>query len=135
MARRFFFVCLGILCLVCAYQLGADRARADWDANAPGEIVGGGQRLWFTRDGEAWRLLETSMTWERQDPALDLPVPASEVKFMDNVSGAGIFMITTEDVAWFAGGAGPWEQIGPFPGAPVPLKTDSWGKVKDRYRE
>ena len=35
MARKFFYVSLGILCLTAAYQLGAERARADWNAEDP----------------------------------------------------------------------------------------------------
>jgi hypothetical protein len=143
MARRFFFVCLGILCLVCAYQLGADRARADWDLTVPGQVVGGGPTnlgVWYTAAGEAWGIRVVGpqqYEWVRAD-GFDLPVPASEVKFLSSVENAGfIQVLTNDDVAyvlnWVAGEQ--WVEVGPFPGGPVPLRGDSWGGVKDRYRE
>jgi hypothetical protein len=39
MTKRFFYLSLGLLCLVAAYQLGAERARADRNGNGPGDAT------------------------------------------------------------------------------------------------
>jgi hypothetical protein len=39
MAKRFFYLSLGLLCLVAAYQMGAERARADRNGNGPGDAT------------------------------------------------------------------------------------------------
>ncbi len=36
MARRFAYISFGILCLTAAYQVGAERAGAEWDASLAG---------------------------------------------------------------------------------------------------
>jgi hypothetical protein len=137
MTKRILYLSLSLLCLVAAYQLGADRARAEWDGNAPGQILGGafaagGPWIAFTSDGEAWSVTP-AVGWTRYQD-LDLPVSASEVKFLDS-NGEVFVLITADDVAWeYVMGVG-WFELGPFPGGPVPLKAESWGKVKDRYRE
>jgi hypothetical protein len=129
MTKRLFYLSLSLLCLVAAYQLGADRAGATWDPNVGGEIVGGWAYWWYTTSGEAWSATPEN-GWER-DAQFDLPVPASQVKFIQ-----GGHLLTIDDVAWsnYGDGAG-WRYVGPFPGGPVPLETDSWGKVKERYRD
>ena len=128
MAKQFFYVCLGVLCLVAAHQLGVERAQADWDPSVSGEIVGVWAGVGFTRTGEAWTFWNAAEGWLRA-PNHDLPVPVSEVKFIDQGS-----VITIDDVAWRRAND-EWVEIGPFPGGPVPLQPDSWGKIKDRYRD
>lgn len=145
MARRFMYVSIGVLCLVAAYQMGAERARADWNP-AGGQIIGGdmvsaNQSRWYTAAGEAWKL--SSSGWERGDweMLIDLPVPATEVKFVTGEAasvGFGVHLITVDDVAWTIFTAGPssgqWQEIGPFPGGPVSLDQESWSKVKAKHR-
>jgi hypothetical protein len=84
MAKRFAYVSFGILCLVAAYQLGAERASADWDPN--GQIVGvlAHNTVWTT-SGEAWKFFTLPQGWTRQEEN-DLPVPASEIR-RDSWSG------------------------------------------------
>jgi hypothetical protein len=137
MTKRLFYLSLSLLCLVAAYQLGADRAMAEWDNGAPGQLLGGafadgGPWVAFTAEGEAWSVTP-AVGWTRYQD-LDLPVSATEVKFLDS-NGDIFVLITTDDVAWeYVTGMG-WFELGAFPGGPVPLKTDSWGKAKDRYRD
>jgi hypothetical protein len=140
MTKRLFYLSLSLLCLVSAYQLGADRAMAEWDANAIGAIIGlttngpSGDGLVYTSAGEAWAL-RSNAAWVRESwvEVYDLPVLASEVKFIDDAHGI-IYLITTSDEGWVLNGS-TWVSAGPFPGGPVPLQSDSWGKVKDRYRD
>jgi hypothetical protein len=130
MTKRLFYVSLSLLCLVGAYQLGADRARAEWDDSVLGSVVGGfsdgWNSTWYAASGEAWSL--NNQGWERVVES-DLPVPASEVKFMDERT-----IITASDEGWLLV-SNTWQNFGPFPGGPVPLQAESWGKVKDRCRD
>jgi hypothetical protein len=146
MARRFFYTSLGLLCLIAAYQLGAGGARADWSPNVAGQIIGGdmsaaNQSRWYTASGEAWKL--SSSGWERGEweTRIDLPVPASQVKFLAGEPasiGFGIHLITMDDVAWTIFTVGPsngeWQELGPLPAAPVAVEGESVGGVKGRYR-
>ena len=146
MARKFFLVSLGILALAIAYNLGAERARADWDATAPGQIIGGGMNnvndsRWYTATGEAWTLDRHG--WERGEweARTDLPVPANQVKFLNFEGGSGGFgvhLITVDDVGWTIHTAHPthgeWTEVGPFPGGPVTVDPQSFGKTKGSYR-
>jgi hypothetical protein len=82
MAKRFMFVSFGILCLVAAYQLGAEQARADWDPAVGGSVIGARFEIVYNGAGEAWMLSAPSIGgWSRQ-PESDLPVSVSEVKFL-----------------------------------------------------
>lgn len=127
MTRRFAYMSFGILCLVAAYQLGAEKAAADWDPSAPGQIVGVWSGVAFTANGEAWTFWTAIEGWQR-DPAHDLPLPASQVKFIDQGS-----IISTSDVAWRYTATG-WDEVGPFPGGPISVRPESWGKVKAAHR-
>ncbi len=141
MARRFFYVSLGILCLTATYQLGAERAGAEWDGGSPGDIIGGafaqgGAWIGFTSAGEAWSVTP-AVGWIRQFD-FDLPVSSSEVKFLDS-NGEIFVLITVSDVAWeYVAGVG-WFEVGPFPGGVVglqeALEASTWGRVKGRWRE
>jgi hypothetical protein len=130
MTKRILYLSLSLLCLVCAYQLGADRARAEWDPTLSGVVVGGTSGYWYSASGEAW--WPSFEGWVRQEP-YDLPVSAADVKFLSN-EGNQLFLITRDDIGWRLYDS-VWTCIGPFPGSPVPLQSDSWGKIKDRYRD
>jgi hypothetical protein len=130
MAKQFLYASLGFLCLVAAYQLGVEKAAADWDLSVPGEIVGAsGDNVHWDRSGRAWNI--TRNGWTRYYEDYDLPVPPEEVKFISKG-----WLVTTSDVGWVFGGGGVgWECAGPYPGGPVPLKSDSWGKIKSKYHD
>jgi hypothetical protein len=131
MARRLFHLSLSLLCLVAAYQLGAERARAEWNGTASGSVIGGfsngSTAFWYTGSGEAWSL-NAGVGWERV-AEWDLPVPFSEVKFMDEHA-----IITTADEGWLLV-SNTWQSFGQFPGGPVPLQKEPWGKIKGRYHD
>jgi hypothetical protein len=134
MAKRFFYVCLGLLCLISAYQLGAGAARGEWNGSASGKIIGGLHDIWYDTGGEAWQV--TTAGWTRA-AEWNLPVPAAEVKFFSSV-GPGVLLITVDDIAWLRHpglGLDVWISVGPFPGDPVPAYSDSWAKIKSRYCE
>jgi hypothetical protein len=117
MAKSFFYVSLALLCFAAAYQLGAERAAADWTPRVSGQIVGGdvftrnSGSLWFSRSGEAWRL--RSNGWLRM-PSQDLPEGLiHEVKFLLG-DDSEIHLITTSDVGFVWSPEG-WFEVGPLP--------------------
>jgi hypothetical protein len=126
MAKNFFFMTLGILALALAYNLGAERARADWNPSAPGVIIGGSNYRWWDTSGECWKLGLDG--WTREPVTFDLPVPVSQIKFIDFTGLAQL--ITTDDHGWVNNNG--WRDMGPFPGS-VSLQTESWAKIKGRY--
>ena len=129
MAKRFFFICAGVLMLAIAYQFGVDSARADWDTSVPGAIVGGDHFYWYTSAGDAWSVSQSG--WTRSSEG-DLPVPSSEVKFLfrDCCSGS---LVTYDDVAWYWESQ-VWTNLGAFPGGPIGTKPSSFGSIKGAYR-
>ena len=131
MAKRFMYVSVGVLFLVAAYQLGVERARADWDISVSGQIVGGDHYFWYTASGEAWYV--DGSGWSRASGG-DLPLPGTDVKFLyRDYSTANL--VTHDDVAWFWEASQGWTNMGPFPGGPVALDEESWGSVKAKHRK
>ena len=137
MVKHFAYISFGILCLITAYQVGVERVRAEWNGGALGQIIGGafaegGPWIAFTANGEAWSITP-AVGWIRRED-FDLPVPSSEVKFLDS-NGELFILITTADDVWeiVDNGFG-WFQLDPFPGGPVALDQQSWGQVKGAYR-
>ena len=137
MAKRFAYVSFGILCLVASYQLGVERAKADWDHSGTGAIVGGDFRTYFGAAGDAWRINHSTASWDRTEE-FDLPFPASEVKFYSQASwdGGVLFLVTKDDEAWFKlpSPQYAWEYVGLLPGTPVSLQSQSLGGTKSKYR-
>ncbi len=127
-ARRFLCVSLGILALSIAYHLGAQKATA---SIASGQIVG----LWgshaHTAAGEVWRIGPPNWT---REPTWDLPVPVSEVKFIDAGEPwvAAATLITQADEAWVLSGT-QWYNLGVFPGGSTASKSTTWGEIKGRF--
>lgn len=50
MAKRFFYVCLGILCLACAYHLGANNASAQGSGGKIRMVAAAGDDVWLVTD-------------------------------------------------------------------------------------
>ena len=49
--------------------------------------------------------------------------------------GELFILITTADDAWeFADNGLGWFQIDSFPGGPISIESESWGRVKESYR-
>lgn len=132
MAKRFMCVSIGVFLLVAAFELGASRVRAEYNPGTQGLVaafaaIGSGGRA-YGASGEAWSV-QVGAPWTRQ-PQLDLPVPLGEVKFLDENA-----FVTQSDVVWgFNTGTQTWEDLGSFPGGPVTLEQESWGRVKAKHR-
>jgi len=137
MNRRFVTIGIGILCVTAAHQLAVDRAGAEWDDASQGQILGGafapgGPWIAFIASGEAWSITPNAGWVRRED--FDLPVPSSQVKFLDS-NGELFVLVTTTDEVWELEDNGlGWFPLDPFPGGPVGVESDSAGSVKGRYR-
>ena len=131
MAKRFMYVSIGVLCLVAAYALGTERARAEWNADSPGQLVGmvsdGSSIFVFTRSGSAWTA-SNDAGWLGPASYADLPVPVDDVAMLGKWT-----IITKDDVLWVHL-SDHWESRGPFPGGPVSQEARSWGSTKGRFR-
>jgi hypothetical protein len=140
MAKRFFFVSAGILCLAAAYHLGVLSAQAGFSqANALGiqaisqgthaemnVLLSSGDIVMI--DGSGFRLPETT-----------LPVPPSEIFAFECSGMEGDYLgygtlITTSGIAYRTGSYGTWWEVGPVPGVtPVTAEDSSFGSIKGRY--
>ena len=60
MAKRFFLVCLGILCLAIAYHLGAERAQAQGATGHLRLIASEGDVAWVVTDNDDIYLINKS---------------------------------------------------------------------------
>ena len=130
MAKRFFYVSMGILALTVAYNLGARSVEADWDPDGMGCVAGVQEHIWWAQSGEAWELNGRSWTVR---PEYDLPVSASSVKMTGNHFG-NVALVTTSDDVWvYLSGSG-WQQADPFPGSGTPTTKSLWGDVKRKFR-
>lgn len=136
MAKRFMYVSVGVLCLVVAYQVGARDARADWGnfGQISGVTPGSSTQqdfLFVSSAGEAW--MREYAGWIRRAD-LDLPVPASDVKFLEGMGQGDSYVLVTNDDSIWVWFSGEWEPSDPLPGGPVSLDEQSWGKTKAGFR-
>jgi hypothetical protein len=128
MARRFFYISLGVLALAIAWNLGAMNARADWDPGGSGCIAGLHWRYVYDYLGRCWHVSESG-AWN-PEPGLDIPVPAAQVKFFEDM-----VLVTTTDQVWHHVSTG-WELADPFPGCGgTALEKSSWGGIKKQFRK
>jgi len=126
MAKRFFYVCAGLLCIALAYHAGARTATAQ---------VGGGI------DGAAfgtWNTCAVGRTFYYQIGGLFVPepIPGTDRVIATGGSPAKV-MLENGDVYVYPGtpaGGGPWEYAGNMIGAPIPVEQSSFGSLKARYR-
>lgn len=127
MAKRFFYVAAGVFLLVAAYQLGAQRAMADWGGT--GLVAGIGHGVVWNALGDAYT--PDLYVWNRQPP-LDLPVPASDVRLIDGDGGSLLLVTTSDAVFWYTNSQ--WYAMPAVPGGPISVEGRSFGKTKGAYR-
>ena len=127
MARRFFYLSMGILELAGAYHLGAARTEAQL---AAGSLIHSMDYAgWFLdTSGQVWNTGSPKPdTWTRW-PAYDIPIPVGDVRLWGPQS-----LITWDDVAWAHDGAA-WTEVGPFPGGSVSVEAKTFGSVKGQFK-
>lgn len=135
MARTFFYCSAGLLCLMMAYNLGAQDAIAQSKVNciAGGNGVFATESTFYSHTGEAYRIdggSPESLAWEHL-PNNSLPIAVQDIQILDRgwlSSNAG------EVYVLFGGGTG-WVLAPPFPGC-NPTKADhtSWGGLKSMFK-
>ena len=138
-AKPLLYVVTSVLLLTVGFLLDANSAKAEWDTTLTGPIVGGVERYYYTATGQAWVLGfdRVPPSWSRADARLDLPVPASEVKFL-TIAGDWFVIVMRSGDSWAVNWTTPashWQFCGPFSGQPIQTEGKSWGGVKNGYRK
>ena len=130
LAKRFFYVCAGILCLALAYHLGAVSATAQSGASVEGASIESFQLNAFPRAtacvNRLWRWME-----ENGAPRVNLvPVPGTERIVATDPYGS----VMLENGDWLQFDGSSWVLVGNLVGAPTPASQGTWGSLKTRYR-
>jgi hypothetical protein len=123
-ARKFFYVCAGMLMLMLSYHLGARDAAGQsaltidawcYDSGAISAVFGG-----------AWNQIDR----HTGSVILSYPLPVSAP-----VAGTGnsIVVYKSGDLYEYEGSPGAWAFKGNILGNPTPALRQTWGQVKSRY--
>jgi hypothetical protein len=140
MAKKFMFVCVGILALTVAFLLGAQFGRAEYVDHAAYGIVAGsagesddgsgeyGCATVLLDNGEVWSL--DGSGWQRSSPPAALPVPISQIKFWTRTG-----IITTSNEVWWLDYEGVWRNAGSPPIGPTATQPATWGSIKAQFKD
>jgi len=133
-ARKFFYMCAGLLCLCVLLGFGFRAVRAQ-TANV-GYFAGTG--------GAAAAVVgRTIVIITNQGPnpiPFPEPVPGSAdiasvlIYNPGNYPPSTTVVLTNGDVYNRDGPTATWALVGTFGGSPIPTKDESWGQLKARYR-
>ena len=127
MVKKFFFACVGFLCIALAYHLGARSAEsqsipaADCFGVAPGHGAAAvvGRTMYIKNAG-----IEPTVT------SPQIPGSARVV-----ACAPYIVLLENGDVYSWTGNDQPWDYNGALTlSGPVPAQRESWGAMKQRYR-
>jgi hypothetical protein len=130
MAKKFMYVCLGILALVAAFHLGARYGRADTIVDhSTGGIVAVYYRMGPAVDalldnGEVWSYYVGS-GWEHT-MGYDVPIATAEIKFWNLTT-----LVTASNELWSHSSSG-WQDYGAPPGVTLTQPT-TWGRIKAEF--
>jgi hypothetical protein len=133
MAKKFMYVCLGILALAIAFHLGARYGHATYvDHSTTGVIAYcHGQSLYpglLLDNGEVYEYSPGSGSWTLH-PELTPPVSLQDIKFWD-----GPLFVTAANELWVKEHTlAPWQNAG-APPAIVSTQPTSWGKLKAGFK-
>jgi hypothetical protein len=136
MAKKFMFVCVGILALTVAFLLGAQFGRADYiDHTSTGVVACMGREV-LIDDGTVWQNKGEFLVWEQ---ALDftLPVPVSQIRLW---GGENSFVSTAGDL-WVNHWTGPgqddyeWVNAGVPPYGRTRTQPSTWGSIKAQFNK
>ena len=128
MAKKFMYVCLGILALVVAFHLGAQYGGATIvDHSTTGIIAShreGSKVAVLLEDGTVWGFDGTS--WHLSDDAP--PVAPGEIKFYH-----GVYFVTYDNELWYKPPIGDWANHGTPPAGPTLTQPTTWGRIKAEF--
>ena len=126
MAKRFMYVCLGILALAVAFHLGAQHGSASIVDHAMTGIVAQQDHWVLLDNGETWGCSDETQEWSLY--ACQLPVPLSDVKFWQ------AHRIVTNGNDFWRCISGTWVNLGSPPGL-VSTQPTTWGAIKAEFGE
>ena len=133
MAKKFMYVCLGILALAVAFHLGARCGKAETmvDHSGSGIVAIYTGRMGPAIDvlldnGEAWWYMSG---WEHPSATYDTPVSPSEIKFWTLTR-----FVTHSNELWVHGG-GIWTNYGAPPTGPSLTEPATWSQIKAEFGE
>jgi hypothetical protein len=131
MAKRFMFVCFGILALAVAYQFGATRA----SAQLSGTITAAGFGV-CSNTGNCGFAIVGRRIYGTMNPITTDPVPGTDPIIAVGTGGqAGAqVMLANGDVYFTEPGFHTWGLIYNVLGSPTSAKATTWGALKTHYR-
>ena len=138
MAKKFMYVCLGILALTVAFHLGARQGSASFvDHTATGVIALTSDNHVLLSTDEVWQYRGTPenewVRWTCKGYPIELPVPVSAIKFWEVNS-----FLDIQDNLWIRRGCSDngedyWDNVGPPPGS-MATNPSTWGKIKGKFK-
>ena len=135
MAKKFMYVCFGILMLMAAFHLGGQYGSAETmvDHSGTGIVAISTQRAGPAIDvlldnGEQWSHW-MGAGWEHSASVYDTPVSPSGIKFW-----AYNLLVTNSNELWTLGG-GVWTNYGAPPTGSSLTEPTTWGKIKAEFGE
>ena len=131
MAKRFMYVCLGILALAVAFHLGAQYGHADYVHHHDTVIIGmtlGGDYLLDNGELWTWNSSQGLQLHVDTDLLASSGVPVSQIKFIES----GDTFITTNDELWHYDYLG-WHNCGSPPAGPVATEPTTWSRIKAEF--
>lgn len=126
--KKFFYACLGILCLALTFHFGATSAQGQGTLGV--RCIGSfmSNPVFVTSNG-VW-VLWASNGWMPYSATALPPLVVSEdqiVTLTDN------YLVTTSGEGYMVR-AGQWQSLGYIPGGPTQVRQQSWGQLKTQYR-
>jgi hypothetical protein len=135
MAKKFMFVCIGLLALTVAFLLGAQFGRAGYVDHSTTGIVSTYGDMWtqtalFLMDnGQVWSCDALGHWVLRGDYPCSPPIPVSQIKFWNYYS-----VVTENNDVWtWNSGLNTWANAGPPPGG-VATQPSTWGSIKAQFK-
>jgi hypothetical protein len=133
MAKKFMYVCLGILALTLAFHLGAQYGKAETmvDQSGTGIVAVYTQRAGPAIDalldnGEVWSYW-MGAGWEHSPSGYDTPIAPSEIKFWTLTR-----FVSQSNELWVHGG-GVWTNYGAPPTGPSLTQPTTWSRIKAEF--
>jgi hypothetical protein len=129
MAKKFMFVCVGILALTVAFLLGAQFGRAEYVDHSTSGIVAEISGRVLLDNGEVWNYDDSQFRWFL---VRTLPVPISTIKFWSLER-----FVTDANEVWRLNPGEPetWFNEGSPPGGgPTPTQPSTWGSIKAQFK-
>jgi hypothetical protein len=129
MAKKFMYVCFGVLALMVAFHIGAEYGKASIvDHSMPGIIASHREGSLFAvlmEDGQVWGF--DGSEWNLSDDPP--PVAPTEIKFWH-----GTYFVTYNDELWHIPPTGGWTNHGSPPTGPTVVQPTTWGAMKVMYK-